>query len=374
MKTIPLMVPAILEEDIQEVIAVLRSGYLVQGPRVLSLENTLSKALGVKHAIATSSGTSTLHLALIALGIGSGDEVIIPALSYVATANVVELVGATPVFVDIKLDTFNIDASKIASKITSRTKAIMPVHEFGLAADMTYIMQLAEKHGLFVIEDAACALGAKENEKPVGSFGDFGSFSFHPRKAITGGEGGILTTNSAQLDEKIKILRNHGISYESGAMDFVEAGFNYRMTDMQAALIESQFHRMSSQIIYKNELAGYYEQYLSDVDLILPKVPENKNHTWQTYHIVVPEEIDRDKLINALKEEGIGSNYGAQCIPSMKFYQDKYQLDSSVAFPNAWKAYKQGLALPIYEKLSRADISYVTTQLKRKLESHSIFV
>ena len=175
------------------------------------------------------------------LGIGAGDEVIVPAFSYVATANVVEIVGAKCVFVDVERDTFNIDVSKIERAITPRTKAIIPVHEFGLACDISELMKIAEKHNLFVIEDAACALGATENEKFVGTFGQVGSFSLHPRKAVTSGEGGILTTDDDDLAEKFRVLRNHGISMQNGKMDFVAAGFNYRMTDFQAALVRGQF-------------------------------------------------------------------------------------------------------------------------------------
>src|SRR5688500_412394 len=204
MDFIPLTSPDIREEDIQEVVKVLRSGMLVQGQHVQDFETGIASFTETKNAIAVSNGTATLHLALVALGIGPGDEVIVPALSYVATANVVELVGATPVFVDIDLDTFNINVAEIESKITAKTKAIIPVHEFGLACDIETVMQIAEKHNLYVIEDAACALGATQNKKHVGSFGTFGSFSFHPRKAISSGEGGIVTTANEALAAKVR--------------------------------------------------------------------------------------------------------------------------------------------------------------------------
>ena len=182
MDFIPLARPGINEEDIQRAVEVLRSGMLVQGKNVDAFEKAFAKFHGVEHAIAAANGTATLHLALIASGIGKGDEVIVPAFSYVATANAVELVGATPVFVDIDIATFNIDVSKIEEKITSSTKAIIPVHEFGLACDIEKVCQIASQNNLLVIEDAACALGAVQNSKPVGSFGQWGSFSLHPRK------------------------------------------------------------------------------------------------------------------------------------------------------------------------------------------------
>ena len=188
-KFIPLMIPDIQQQDIDAVVKVLQSGMLIQGAKVKELENNIAKYLGVKHAIAVANGTASLHLALIALGIGKGDEVIVPAFSYIATANVVELVGATPIFVDIDIKTFNINTNLIEKAITAKTKAILPVHEFGLACDITKVCELAKKHNLLVIEDAACALGARENGKFTGTFGNVGSFSFHPRKAVTSGEG-----------------------------------------------------------------------------------------------------------------------------------------------------------------------------------------
>jgi len=186
-KQYPLMIPFITDADILAVTEVLQSGMLIQGKHVAILENKISQIAQVEQAIAVSNGTATMHLVLIALGIGKGDEVIVPAFSYVATANVVELVGATPIFVDIDLDTFNIDVSKIKSAITNNTKAIIPVHEFGLASNISEIMAIAVENNLFVIEDAACALGAKENNQPVGSFGIAASFSLHPRKSVTSG-------------------------------------------------------------------------------------------------------------------------------------------------------------------------------------------
>ena len=207
--SIPLMVPDIRQEDIQAVVDVLNSGMIVQGQKVEELEISISKYLGSKHAIVVSNGTASLHLALISLNIGPGDEVIIPAFSYIATANVVELVGAKPIFVDIEMESFNININLIKEKITKNTKAIIPVHEFGLACNVSEIIKIAKENGIFVIEDAACALGATENKKFAGTFGEIGSFSFHPRKAITGGEGGVLVTNNDELAKKLKSLMTH---------------------------------------------------------------------------------------------------------------------------------------------------------------------
>lgn len=361
---IPLASPDIREEDIARVVDVLRSGNLVQGAEVLALESSVAGYLGAGHLLAASNGTATLHLALVALGISPGDEVIIPALSYIATANVVELVGATPVFVDVEERTFNIDVSRIEAAITQRTKAIMPVHEFGLPCEIRKIVTLAEKHGLFVIEDAACALGGKDGDQYAGTFGHFGSFSLHPRKAITSGEGGLLVCANEELAGKIAILRNHGVSIEDGRMVFKEAGFNYRLTEMQAALVHSQFHRLSATLTRKQELAAIYMQEISSLALRLPLVPADKTHTWQTFHVLVDPAIDRDRLIADLRTAGIGTNYGAQCMPAQDFYQRKYGLDSATLFPNALAAFSHGLALPLYEKLTDAQIRTISTTIQ----------
>jgi perosamine synthetase len=368
-KFIPLMIPDIQEQDIKAVVSVLQSGMLIQGVKVEELENNIAQYLGVRHAIAVSNGTATLHLALLALGIGKGDEVIVPAFSYIATANVVELVGATPIFVDIDSNTFNINVNLIEQKITTRTKAIIPVHEFGLTCDIVEICLLAKKHNLKVIEDAACALGAKEDDLFAGTFGDVSSFSFHPRKAITSGEGGILVTNNDDLAQKLKILRNHGIELQNGEMEFVEAGYNYRLTDFQAALVNSQYKRMGEMLNYKNNLAGIYCNFLRDIKTIqLPTTPPNKTHTWQSFHIVLNDKLNRKAIIEELKNKGVGTNYGAQCIPYQKFFQNKYLLDCEKLFPNALRAYKNGLVLPLYSKLSKGEVRTISGILKSMLE------
>jgi dTDP-4-amino-4,6-dideoxygalactose transaminase len=360
---IPLASPNIREEDIDLVSEVLRSGQLVQGIYVNKLEKAFADYHGVKHAIAVSSGTATLHLALKVLGIGPGDEVIVPAFSYTATANVVELVGATCVFVDIDRDTFNIDVRQIEQKITSKTKAIIPVHEFGLACDIEAVCAIASHHNLFVIEDAACALGATQNGKLAGTFGVLGSFSLHPRKSITSGEGGVLLTNNDAIATKLRQLRNQGIEMENGQMNFVAAGFNYRMTDFQAALVWSQFQRLNDTLHYKNELAQIYFSSVNNDKLQLPHQPAGRNHTWQTFHVVLHDGLSQTEVIAILKSKGIGTNLGAQCIPVQTYYKEKYNLSASGLFPNAYRAYTSGLAIPLYGKLIHDDIVYISQTL-----------
>jgi dTDP-4-amino-4,6-dideoxygalactose transaminase len=302
---------------------------------------------------------------LIALGIGKGDEVIVPAFSYIATANVVELVGAKPVFIDIDNKSFNIDKNLIEQAITPNTKAIIPVHEFGLACDIAIICELAKKYDLKVIEDAACALGATENGKFTGTFGHVGSFSFHPRKAITSGEGGMLVTNDNELARELYILRNHGVEMQNGKIEFVEAGYNYRLTDFQAALVNSQFQRIEYILDYKNKLAqNYFEEFRNITKIQLPEFPITKRHTWQSFHIVLDDSVNRNECIETMKKLGVGTNYGAQCIPFQKYYQEKYKLDCESLFPNSLRAYKQGLVLPLYNALLFDEIHQISAFVK----------
>lgn len=358
---IPLASPDIQEEDISNVIRVLRSGMLVQGLEVEKLEHQLSTYLGIQHSIMVSNGTATLHLILIALGIGPGDEVIIPAFSYMATANVIELVGAKPIFVDIESDSFNIDKNLIKGKISPATKAVMIVHEFGLAADMHEIKSICDTHGLFLIEDAACALGAKEHQKYAGTIGIAGSFSFHPRKAITSGEGGAIVTNDAVLAAKLRALRNHGIDSENkeSKMDFIYAGFNYRLTDFQAALLYGQLGRLEDIFKRKENIAQKYLLKIRNPLLKLPYYGAYKKHAWQTFHVLLHESVNQQDAFKYFKDNGIGVNYGAQCMPDQTFFKNKYKYNSMVEFPKAYNAYKQGLALPLYEKLTDEQINKI---------------
>jgi perosamine synthetase len=363
---IPLAKPTIQEADIENVARVLRSGALVQGPEVAAVEHWLCSRTGVPFAAAAANGTATLHLALLALGIGTGDEVIVPAFSYVATANAVELTGARPVFVDVRTDTFNIDAAQIERAITPRTRAIMPVHEFGLCAGMTSILEIAARRGLPVIEDAACALGARDGECEAGSMGDFGSFSFHPRKAATAGEGGALLIKKEAHWHKVRALRSHGVGLvgaTDAADDFLYAGLNYRLTDIAAALLRGQLERLDKARDKRTALAARYSTAFTGHPLIVPPtVPEGKVHAWQTYHVMLHPSVPRDAVIARLRALGIGSNYGAQCIPALRFYREKYQFGDN-EFPCAYAAYSHGLALPLYETLTIQDVDFVAASV-----------
>ncbi len=347
--------------EISAVEKVLRSGWLVQGNNVKAFEQKISEFLGVKYAVAVSSGTAALHLALLSIGITEGDEVIIPDFTFPATANAVILCGAKPVFVDINIDTYNIDISKIEDKITSKTKAIIPVHQFGMAADMVEIKKIAGKYSVIVVEDAACALGAKTEEGYCGTLGEIGCFSFHPRKIITTGEGGIVVTNNQELAEKIKILRNHGIKRDNEKTDFVYPGFNYRMTDFQAAIGINQLKKINFFINKRIENAELYFQLLAESNkLTLPLRSLDFSHIYQTFHVLLENKIDRNIVIDKMHEFGIETNYGANALSLLTVFK-KYS--NAENFKNSQRAFSQGLALPFYPSMRKEEIEFVSEKL-----------
>jgi perosamine synthetase len=355
---VPLSFPSIDQSDIGNVLKVLESGQLVQGSHVQALEKAVAALVGVEYAVVVSSGTATLHLALLSLGVGPGDEVVVPAFSYVATANVVELVGAKPVFVDIRPENFNIDPARIEAAITPRTKVLMPVHEFGHPSDMDRIIEIANSYRLPIIEDAACALGSEWKGSKVGAWGKIGSFSLHPRKAVTSGEGGVLTTNDSNLDKFFRIMRNHGIDNSGGMTDFVAAGFNYRMTDIQAALVVGQIERLETIIAKRNAIVDCYDKELEPRFFQKPKPPLNGRTTWQSYHILLNNDVEQSRFLHFLTGKGIGANYGAQCIPLQTYYRKKYGY-ASVDFPEAYQCFSQGVVLPIFDSMTKDQVSYV---------------
>jgi perosamine synthetase len=362
---IKLALPDIDEDELKEVKQVFDSKYLVQGDKVEEFENLVKEYLNVKHVIAVSSGTAALHLALTALNINEDDEVIVPDFTFPATSNVVELTHADTKFVDINLDSFCIDAVQIEKNITPKTKVIIPVHEFGQSADMDKIMQLAKKYNLKVIEDAACALGAEYKGKMVGTIGDIGCFSLHPRKAITTGEGGLVVTNNDETAEKIKILRNHGLSYVNGKPQFVMAGFNYRITNVQGAIGVAQMKKLKSINKKRAEIANIYNELLKGIKGIT--IPEEKSygkHVWQSYHVLLDEKIDRDLLMLKLKEKDIETNFGAYAVHIQPYYKQKYNYEDS-RYQNSIDAYMHGLVLPIHTELSDDNLVYIKDTLEK---------
>ncbi|WP_428817614.1 DegT/DnrJ/EryC1/StrS family aminotransferase [Clostridium butyricum] len=364
---IKLSTPDIGDEELQEIRKVFDSKYLVSGDKVSKFETLLKEYLNVKHVIAVSSGTAALHLALLALDIGSGDEVIVPDFTFPATANVVENVKADCKFVDISLNTFCIDEERIEEVITEKTKAIIPVQEFGQCCNMNSIMNIAKKYNLKVIEDAACALGSEYNGKKIGTIGEIGCFSLHPRKAITTGEGGIVVTNDDSIAEKIRITLNHGLTYINGKPDFVLPGLNYRMTNIQGAIGIIQMKKLEKINNSRKEQVEIYNKLLKNNDKIkLPIEEPYGKHVWQTYHVLLDESVDRDKVIKRLKENGIECNFGAYSVHSQSYYKNKYNCDQS-KYKNSTYAFKYGLALPLHGELKYDDLKYITDTLKEVL-------
>lgn len=309
--------PTIGEEEKKAVIEVLNSGMLASGPKVEEFEKKYAKYIGVRYGVATTSGTTALHLALLSLGIGVGDEVIIPSFSFIATANSILFSGAKPVFCDVNLETFNIDVEKIESLITDRTRAIMPVHLYGQPSDIKPIIELAEKHGLYVIGDAAQAHGAEYNGRKVGSFGDVECFSFYPTKNMTTGEGGMITTNIEEIAEKARSIRNHGREKTKWGYEHNRLGYNYRMTDISAAIGLEQLKKLPKFNEKRRKNAEYYNKNLDGIDGIeTPYVLDNVKHVYHQYTVKC---ADRESIIDRLREKEIG--YGIYYPKPLHFYR-----------------------------------------------------
>ncbi|VVB60894.1 (5-formylfuran-3-yl)methyl phosphate transaminase [uncultured archaeon] len=298
---IPIAKPLIGEEEKTAVMHVLDSGMLASGPRTEEFEKKFAEYVGTKHAVATTSGTTALHLGLLALGLAHGDEVILPAFSFIATANVVLFCDAVPVFCDVDYKTFNIDPQKIEKLITKKTKAIMPVHLYGQAADMDPIQELAEKHDIHVIGDACQAHGASYDGKMVGSFGDIECFSFYPTKNMTTGEGGMITTDNDEVAELMISLRNHGREKTKWGYEHGRLGYNYRMTDIGAAIGLEQLKKLPKNVQMRQNNADYYDRHLFKVET--PYVIPKARHAYHQYTI---KSNNRDVITQNLKKNEIG--------------------------------------------------------------------
>lgn len=374
---IRLTIPSIDEEDLRAVREVLASGHLVQGSQVAAFEALVAERAGTGFAVAVSNCTAALHLSLLALGVQAGDLVIVTAYSWVATANVIELCGAHPVFVDIRPDTFNMDPSVLESVLkrlmgnretARRVKAILPVHAFGLMAGMTEIMDLADRYGIPVVEDGACALGASLEGRPAGSWGRLGCFSFHPRKAVTTGEGGMIAGNDGELIRRLKALRNHGQDPHSPSPDFILPGLNYRMTEFQAALGITQMKKLDHIISSRKKLAQDYEEFLRETSLTLPVVPPGHSPVFQSYVVLLPKEDSafRNDLIARLKEGGVEAAIGTWNMPMTSFFRARYGFKKG-DFPVAEHVFARSLTLPLYAHMTRSDQEKVTDELKKIL-------
>jgi dTDP-4-amino-4,6-dideoxygalactose transaminase len=363
------------EEEWLALKEVLESGWLTQGPKVAAFEKAFAARHKVPHALATTSCTTALHLILAAMDIGPGDEVIVPAFTWVATANVVIYCGATPVFVDVDRSTFNMDPAQVARKVTKRTKAIIAVHLFGLCADVDAIARSAP--GIPIVEDAACAAGAGYTDgRPAGTLGYAAAFSFHPRKAITTGEGGMVTTSDVKLADRANSLRNHGatISEEqrhTGAKPFLLAdynllGFNYRMTDLQGAVGLVQLRKMDRYIAERQKWAEFYERELAGIPwLRTPRVPAGLVHGWQSYVCMVDERkapAPRNTIMERLLRAGVHTRPGTHAVHMLGYYRERFGLRSE-DFPASRDCDCQSMAIPLHNRMQAEDFEHVVRSL-----------
>jgi dTDP-4-amino-4,6-dideoxygalactose transaminase len=361
---IRLTYPSLKQIDFKSIQDILDSGWLTDGPWTQKFEKSFSEYLNITHAVAVSSGTAALHIALHALGIDKDDEVIVPDFTFLACANVVEHVGAKPVFADIDLNTFNITVETIEPQITSRTKAIMPVHQFGLSVDMDKIRPLADKYNLSIIEDAACALGSTYKNMKCGTLGDVGCFSFHPRKIITTGEGGILCTENSDIAQYARELRNHGQTIRQGKKVLNSCGYNYRLPEISALLGVNQITELDSMLEKRRNIASLYSQRLTDIkEVQIPAVSVNNSHNWQSYVVLLNTEADRDKIIAELREKGIEASSPAFSMHEQPYYLQKYGYKIG-AIKNSFRASQKCLALPIHPMLSNKEVEYIVNSLK----------
>ena len=384
---IPIARSSLTEDEIESVLEPLRNGWLVQGPKVKEFEARWSAFTGAQHSLAVTSCTTGMELALAAFGLKPGDEVILPAFTWISTANVIEHFGAKPVFCDIDLSTFNIDTQLVEGLITDKTVGIMPVHLFGLPADMDPILALSKEYELWVVEDAACGFGAKYKGSHVGSFGDVGVFSFHPRKAITTGEGGMLTSSNEGLITKIQQLRDHGavmsdLQRHLGAKpyllsDHIYAGYNQRMTDIQGALGAKQMERASEIIDERRSIADIYNKSFASLDWLgLPADLAGYEHGYQSYPCLLKPDlvsIENVKKLNAirnnwmdeLKIKGISTRPATHAVHMLTYYSEKYRLKPE-DFPNAYIANDCSISLPLFHGMTGQEQDYVVETVSNK--------
>jgi len=360
-KFIPISQPSITNKEIEYVTDAVKSGWVSSlGKYIDEFERKFAEFCETEYALATCNGTTALHLALVALGIKEGDEVIIPDLTFIATANAVKYTGAKVVTVDIEEDTLCINPKAIEKAITPNTKAIIPVHLYGHPANMQEINKIAKKYNLFVIEDAAEAHGAEINGKRVGSFGDVGIFSFYGNKIITSGEGGMITTNNKKLYEKMKYLRDHAMNREKRYWH-TEIGYNYRMTNLQAALGVAQLERIEELLKKKREIFEWYSEYLKDIPNIKLNFQKDgfKNVNWMIcLEVIGYDEAKRDSLMKKLKHKGIDSRPFFYPISNMPMYE-------KVDTPITYKVYQRGINLPSFFDITQNEVKYICKELKK---------
>jgi perosamine synthetase len=376
---IPIAMPLLAEEEADAAREAVLSGWVSQGPQVAAFEREFAALVDAPYACAVSNCTTALHLALTAVNLAPGDEVITASHSFIATANCIRYCGATPIFVDIDPDTYNIDPVRVAEAITPRTRAILAIHQMGMPCDLGALTALADRHGIALIEDAACAAGSqiriKGNWDPIGKpHGRIACFSFHPRKVITTGEGGMLTTSNPEFDRKFKLLRQHGMSVPDTVRhgspqvifeDYLVVGFNYRMTDVQAAVGRKQLERLPELVSRRRALAFRYAELLGNIEgLSLPLEPEWARSNWQSYCVRLPSRLDQKAVMQKLLDQGIATRRGIMCSHREAPYSDGKQRHD---LRHSELAQDHAILLPIYAQMTEEDLERVVKVLSTEV-------
>ncbi|MDN7023944.1 DegT/DnrJ/EryC1/StrS family aminotransferase [Methanoculleus sp. FWC-SCC1] len=370
MDKLPLTRPYFDQEELDEIRSVLDSGWVAQGPKVREFESAVAEYLGVRHAVAVTNCTAALHLALLALGIGPGDEVLVADYTFPATGHAVLYCGARPVFIDIDPLTYNLDPGRIEESVTPKTRAIVPVHTFGQPAAMDSILEIADDHGLAVVEDAACALGARYRGRYAGTIGDVSCFSFHARKGITTGEGGMLVTDRDEIAAAARHLAVFGMTAawdreKSSAFaipEFTEIGYNYKMSDITAAVGVAQMRRLDAFIERRRELARIWDAHLDRIDGITrPFIDPDAEPVYQSYVALVDRGVDRNRLIEMVMAEGVQTQIGTYASHIQPVYRSHDRCDRSL------DVYRRAIALPLYVTLREEEIDAAARILARTL-------
>lgn len=389
---IPVARPFMDEREAQAARRAILSGWVTQGPEVIAFEQEFAAFVGAQYACAVSSCTTALHLALLAVGVKPGDEVITVSHSFIATANSIRYCGATPVFVDIEANSFNINPALIENVINERTRAILCVHQIGMSCDLEAIIKIARRHSLYVIEDAACAIGSEilwnGNWERIGRpHGDIACFSFHPRKLVSTGDGGMLTTANPDWDTQFRLWRQHGMSVPDTVRhhskqvtieSYLSTGYNYRLTDIQAAIGREQLARLPEMVARRRQIAHRYKEVLGTIPNIrIPQEPEWAKSNWQSYCIYLPTECDQKKVMQSMLDDGVSTRRGVMCAHrEIAYSQEPWScgispgtcecpMGSCARLKNSEQAQDQAILLPIFHQLTEADLEWVASSLKK---------
>jgi dTDP-4-amino-4,6-dideoxygalactose transaminase len=367
---IRLTIPLVDHRELEEISKVLQTGFYTQGPKVAEFEEKIADLVGSEHAFAMSSCTTALHLALHSLELKPGDEVLVADFTFPATANIVVTEGLTPVLVDINLDTFTMNPADLESKITEKSRVIIPVHAFGCSADMNPIQKIADKYNLHIIEDAACALATTYYGKYCGTMGTLGCFSFHPRKAITTGEGGMIVTDQETLAKKIKIFRNHGGVKGDFYYHYDEAGFNYRLSDIQGAMGVAQLEKLDWILKHKRHLAAILRDKLQNINGITPPIePEWGGHVYQSFVVMLADGLNRDAIISSMRAKGVETTLGTYAVHAQPYFMKNYGYIPG-QLPNSYQAFTQSLTLPLYPQMEETSLDTIVNTLDTVIKEY----